>query len=266
MQTIPVFRIRDGYEKLHQNSKTFKICYELLKNKNNLMIFSEAKHHDNYYLMPISKGSSRIGLEGLKKFPKTKIYLQAVGINYGNHTHPYHNCAIVYGTPINLNKFLNLYKKKPAETLNTVKLKLESEMKKCLWLPNKCKDYSTKSSFINYKSTKYEFGILKKRISRKDLTLINKREKTFIEKMAVVFFSIFNLIPLILIYLTLKKFDDKVFHLSVKYFAGLVFFSIWWTTIFLICINIFNLVMSVATVSILVLFLFMRQFLIIKYK
>ena len=27
------------------------------------MIFSEGKHHDKYFLLPISKGSSRIGLE-----------------------------------------------------------------------------------------------------------------------------------------------------------------------------------------------------------
>ena len=78
MQTLPVYRIRDGYEKLHLNNKTFEKCYDLLKTKKHIMVFSEGKHHDEYYLLPISKGSSRIGLESLKKFPKASFQARAV--------------------------------------------------------------------------------------------------------------------------------------------------------------------------------------------
>ena len=173
MQTLPVYRIRDGYEKLHLNKKTFEKCYELLKTKKHLMVFSEGKHHDEYYLLPISKGSSRIGLESLKKFPEAKIYLQPVGINYGSHIHPYHNCTIVYGNAIKLNEFINLYEKKPVETLNKVRLKLENEMKKCLWLPNYSREYNIQKDLINFKSTKTQFKLLKKKISLKDNKLKN---------------------------------------------------------------------------------------------
>ena len=34
MQTLPIYRIRDGYEKLLRNKETFRICFELLKNEN----------------------------------------------------------------------------------------------------------------------------------------------------------------------------------------------------------------------------------------
>ena len=144
MQTLPVYRIRDGFKNLHRNQETFKKCYKLLEDKKSLLIFSEGKHHHKYYLQPISKGSSRIGLESLKRSQNTKIYLLPVGINYGNKIHPYHNCTVVYGKPIKLNDFFNTYEKKPADTLNRVRIKLENEMKKCLWLPNKCDDYITK--------------------------------------------------------------------------------------------------------------------------
>ncbi len=266
MQTLPIYRIRDGYEKLHRNKETFEICYRLLKNKNNLMIFSEGKHHDKYFLLPISKGSSRIGLESLKKFPKTKIYLQAVGINYGSHIHPFHNCTIVYGNPIKLNKFIDLYEKRPAETLNKIRLKLEDEMKKCLWLPNYSKEYAFKRSLINYKSTKHEFKILKKKIYQKDIKLKNNNSKTLIEKIAITFFSIFNLVPLMLINSSLRKIDDRVFHLSIKYLIGFFIFPIWWSIVFFISFYFLNLILSIVNVLFLVLFLFLRQFLIIKNK
>ena len=266
MQTLPIYRIRDGYKKLLRNKQTFGICYELLKNKNNLMIFSEGKHHDKYFLLPISKGSSRIGLESLKKFPKTKIYLQAVGINYGSHIHPYHNCTIVYGNPIKLNEFINLYKINPVETINRVRLELENEMKKCLWLPNNSIEYNVKKSLINYKSTKQEFKILKMKISKKDTDLKNNGSKTVIEKIATIFFSIFNLIPLIIISLALKRVDDRVFHLSIKYLLGFFIFPLWWIIVFIISIYFLNLVLSCVIIVFLILFLFLRQFLIIKYK
>jgi len=266
MQALPIYRIRDGYEKLLRNNETFGICYELLKNKNNLLIFSEGKHHDKYFLLQISKGSSRIGLESLKKFPKTKIYLQAVGINYGSHIHPYHNCAIVYGNPIKLNKFIKLYKKKPVETLNMVRLELENEMKKCLWLPNYSTEYNFKRSLINYQSTKQDFKILKNKISKDDTNLKDNYSITVTEKIAINFFSIFNLIPLMMINSVLRRVEDRVFHLSIKYLIGIIIFPLWWTIVFFISVYFLNLPLAFVIIIFLVLFLFLRQFLIIKNK
>ena len=266
MQTLPIYRLRDGYEMLHRNKETFDNCYNLLNNKNNLMIFSEGKHHDKYFLLPISKGSSRIGMESLKKFPKTKIYLQAVGINYGSHFHPFHNCTIVYGNPIKLNGFINYYKKKPAETLNKVKLKLETEMKLCLWLPNYSKDYNIKRYLINYKSTKLEFNKLKNKISKKDNKLQNNNYETVIEKGAIIFFSIFNIFPLIFIRYILEKIEDNVFHLTIKYLTGIFVFPLWWMIVFCSSVYFLNLYSGLIIISILILFVFLRQFLIIRYK
>ena len=266
MQALPVYRIRDGYKNLHLNKKTFEICYKLLKDNNNLMIFSEGKHHNEYFLLPISKGSSRIGFESLKKSPNTKIYLQAVGINYGSHIHPFHNCTIVYGNPIKLNEYINLYEKKPVETINKVRFKLENEMKKCLWLPDKSDNYLTKKNIINFNSTKKKFKTLKNKISHIDLELINRKKTTILEKIAIVFFSIFNIFPLVLISAILKKIKDKVFHLSIKYLVGIFVFPLWWTIIFWISYCFFSPFRSIVIVFCLVLFLFLRQFLIIRYK
>ena len=43
MQTLPVYRIRDGYEKLKNNAAVFEQCYALLGNKKHMMMFSEGK-------------------------------------------------------------------------------------------------------------------------------------------------------------------------------------------------------------------------------
>ena len=266
MQTLPVYRIRDGFKNLNRNQETFKKCYDLLKVKKNLLIFSEGKHHDKYYLQPISKGSSRIGLESLKESQKTKIYLLPVGINYGNKIHPYHNCTVVYGKPIKLNNFLNLYQKKPAKTLNRVRIQLEDEMKNCLWLPNKCDNYLIKKNMINYNTTKKKFKTLKNKIFQNDINLINEKNKTTFEKTAIRFFSFFNLIPLLLLSYILKKIKDDVFHLSVKYLFGLLIFPLWWVISFFTSMYYFEPYLSLLILAFLVLSLYARQFLIIKNK
>ena len=157
-------------------------------------------------------------------------------------------------------------KKKPVETLNRVRLELENEMKKCLWLPNYSKEYNFKRNLINYKSTKQKFKVLKNKISKKDTDLKNNKSKTVIEKIAIIFFSIFNLIPLMIINSVLKKVEDRVFHLSIKYLVGIFIFPLWWTIVFFISFYFLNLPLSFVVVTFLVLFLFLRQFLIIKYK
>ena len=266
MQTLPVYRIRDGFKNLHRNQETFKKCYELLKVKKSLLIFPEGKHHDKYYLLPISKGSSRIGLESLKRSQNKKIYLLPVGINYGNKIHPYHNCTVVYGKPIKLNDYFSSYQKKPADALNKVRVKLENEMKKCLWLPNKCEDYFTKKNMINYYTTKKKFKRLKNKIFENDINLLNEKHKTKFEKTAIRFFSFFNLIPLLLMSFVLKKIKDDVFHLSVKYLFGLLIFPLWWVISFFTSMYYLDLYLSLLILASLVLSLYARQFLIIKNK
>ena len=266
MQTLPVYRIRDGFKNLHHNQETFNKCYDLLEVKKSLLIFSEGKHHDKYYLQPISKGSSRIGLESIKKNQNTKIYLLPVGINYGNKIHPYHNCTVVYGKSIKLNDFFNSYQKKPGETINRVRIKLENEMKKCLWLPNRSDDYLTKKKMINYNTTKKKFKTLKDKIFENDLDLINKKNETIFEKAAIYFFSSFNLFPLVLISFVLKKIKDDVFHLSIKYLFGLLIFPLWWVISFFISMFYFDFYFSLLILASLVLFLYARQFLVIKNK
>ena len=101
MQTLPVYRIRDGYDKLKKNKAVFERCHQLLSNKENLMMFSEGKHHEEYYLLRLSKGSARLAMKAQLQSTHP-IYIQPVGLNYGNHLHPRHDCTVVYGNSINL--------------------------------------------------------------------------------------------------------------------------------------------------------------------
>ena len=113
-----------------------------------------------------------------------------------------------------------------------------------------------------------EFEVLKKLVQKQEaaIKLLKKNSISMFGKIAIASFSIFNILPLLLTNSILKKFKDRVFHLSIKYLIGLIVFPLWWTIIFWILYYFFSLLLGIVIVSSLVVFLFLRQFLIIKYK
>lgn len=228
MQTIPVYRIRDGYDKLKNNQQVFERCYALLAQKKHLMMFSEGKHHDQYYLLRLSKGSSRLAIEAQLRSPQHPVYLQPVGINYGNHLHPRHDCTVVYGQAINVQDYLSTYQDHPAKGLNALRDALQLEMEACLWYPKNDENYAAKKSFINRKNTTQAFQVLKAELEKPFPNLKAASKNLLIYKGAVVLFSLPNLPVHLALQYIIGRFEDHVFHTSVKYFGGLVFFLLWW--------------------------------------
>lgn len=228
MQTIPVYRIRDGYEQLKNNTAVFEHCYKLLGNKKHMMMFSEGKHHDEYYLLRLSKGSSRLAMEAQLRSPKHPIYIQPVGINYGNHLHARHDCVIVYGKAVRVNDFVSDFETHPAKGLNALREALQTAMEDCLWLPKNDSTYSNKKTYINRKNTPLPFVELKTELNKETPNLATSTSPSKLNPLLIGLLSLPNFPVHLALRVLLKQFDDHVFHGSVNYLGGLVFFLIWW--------------------------------------
>lgn len=229
MQTIPVYRIRDGYDKLKNNQEVFERCYSLLNKKHNMMMFSEGKHHDQYYLLRLSKGSSRLAIEAQLRSPQHPIYIQPVGINYGNHLHARHDCTVVYGKAINVQDYLSTYQDHPARGLNSLRDTLQLEMEACLWYPKNDSNYLEKKIYINRKNTQKPFAQFKTALKKSLPNLAAPSKELFVYKILIALFSLPNLPAHLAIKYLVKQFKDPVFHGSVKYLGGLIIFLLWWT-------------------------------------
>lgn len=79
---IPIYRFRDGYEKLRNNAKVLNISYEKLSEGKAILIFPEASTKEVKYLRPIQKGAARMAIEAKKQFPKIDLEIIPIGINY----------------------------------------------------------------------------------------------------------------------------------------------------------------------------------------
>lgn len=229
MQTIPIYRIRDGYNKLKNNQEVFERCYTLLGKKQNMMMFSEGKHHDQYYLLRLSKGSSRLAMEAQLRSSQHPIYLQPVGLNYGNHLHARLDCTIVYGKAINVQDFLSAYQDHPAKGLNALRDTLQHEMEACLWYPKNDSSYVEKKIYINRKNTQLPFAKIKAVLEKPAPNLAAPAKELFVYKILIALFSLPNLPAHLAIKYLVSQFSDPVFHNSIKYLGGLVIFFLWWS-------------------------------------
>ena len=256
MKMIPVYRIRDGYNSLKNNDSIFDLCYNLLGKGKPIQIFSERRQHENYYLMPISKGSSRMALTAQKMFPNQNIYIIPIGINYSNRRNPLAFIHLVYGDPIKIKEFID--KDLPeVKQINNIRDELTIRMKKCLWLPEKNEQNINQYSYINNLSGKESFEEI-----RNSLNMVSSykesRKLNNIEKIIGFIGYFLNLPFLLLTNKVLSKIDDVVYYGTIKLVCGIFLLPLWWSTQILIT-NFMNIQYSLILVLTSIITLYIRQ-------
>lgn len=258
MQTLPIYRIRDGFESLTKNHEIFGYCMDVLGNNGRVLMFSETTQHNDYSLWPISKGSSRLVYQSQLKYPKSKIYLLPVGVNYSHLNNPRCRVQLVFGKSILVSNFLN-EGYSIAQNINLLKETLQQEMKNCLWLPDRCPDFNLRAKCINAKSTKAPFREIKRKLADPNIEPTNLQFKNGRKSILFHLLSLPNYIPLFITSRILRLFDNRDFYNSMKYGLGLILFPFYWLIIGLVCVLLFGWLIAFAVTSVCVITVFLRQ-------
>tara|TARA_B100001173_G_C16002085_1_gene553940 strand:+ start:43 stop:1083 length:1041 start_codon:yes stop_codon:yes gene_type:complete len=263
LKMLPVYRIRNGFANLKKNEAVFDKCKNLLSNNQWIMMFSEAAHHDEFFLQHLSKGSSRLAYEAQEN-SKNSIYIVPVGINYGNNKNPYCDLHLVFGEAILIKSFTKLTSEK-VDRINEIKDFLKVGMKKCMWLPEEDENYENRKRLIHSENTKRSFQDLKRGIEEQSLPIKKKVKRQKWQKLMIGLFSLPNLPPLIIIKKLLGLFEDVVFYSSIKMSAGSILFLLWWVTVFLCGEVLWEWKVAFCITISFIGLLYVRQILSIKY-
>ena len=258
LQMLPVYRIRNGYSNLKKNDAIFEKCFDLLGSGKFLLMFSEGGHHHEYYLKNLSKGSSRLAFQAQKKYPKKKIYIQPVGINYGHHTQPRSSLHLVFGEPLLISQYTE-QRKSEAENINLIREALQLRMKDCLWIPEDSEKYFKQKECINSITTKMDFFQLKSALEIKIKQLSKRKKGNKISRYIAGILSIPNIIPLFITRRIVSKFKDPVFNSSMKYAMGAFLFPVYWFLTSIIINIIFGNTIMTFYLLVCLSFLFIRQ-------
>jgi len=124
---LPVFRIRDGKEKLKLNEVIFDKVIEIIKTNRVVTIFPEGHHTGRRKLAALKKGIQRTAFLAEERNDyslDTKIL--PIGIYYSNYKAPRSKLLLQYGEAINVSDFFETYKENKSKAV----LELKKEMQK----------------------------------------------------------------------------------------------------------------------------------------
>jgi 1-acyl-sn-glycerol-3-phosphate acyltransferase len=126
-QMLPVYRVRDGWNNLSNNSAIFNTCSKLFSKKEAVVIFPEGNHNLKRTVRPLSKGFTRIIFETFEKYPDTELLLIPVGLNYDMAEKFPSSISIFYGEAIAAKNFISNDKNQDVLKL---KARVQSEIAK----------------------------------------------------------------------------------------------------------------------------------------
>ena len=130
LKILPVYRIRDGFSSLKGNDEIFIKTIDVLKNKNGLVILPEGDHSGFRRLRHLKKGICRVAFQSDEATGyNLKIKIMPVGLEYSNYSRFRQVLTVVYGKPIEVSEFVDLYKESPERALNELRNRLSNDMK-----------------------------------------------------------------------------------------------------------------------------------------
>ena len=174
LKILPVYRIRDGYSSLKGNDEIFAKTIDVIKNKNGLVILPEGNHEGFRRLRQLKKGICRVAFQSDEaENNNLKIKIIPVGLEYSHYIRYRQVLTVVYGKPIEVSEYHELYKTSPERALVELKNRLSDEIKNLMIHIEPEEDYEALDELRNIINGKYSDDIKHPKIFR-DRILIEK--------------------------------------------------------------------------------------------
>lgn len=160
LKILPVYRIRDGFSTLKSNDEIFSKTVDVIKNKNGLVILPEGDHAGFRRLRQLKKGICRIAFQADESTGfNLNIKIIPVGIEYSSYTRFRQILTVVYGKPVEISEFFQIYREAPEKALNELRDRLASEIKKLMVHIESTEDYEAIDELRNLINGKFSDDI-----------------------------------------------------------------------------------------------------------
>lgn len=177
IKILPVYRIRDGFSTLKANDEIFHKTVDVLKNKNGLVILPEGDHVGFRRLRQLKKGICRVAFQADEATDfKLKIKIIPVGIEYSNYSRLRQVLTVVYGKPVEVSEYYQLYRDSPEKALNVLRDRLSTEIKKVMVHIESEDDYEAIDELRSIINGRYSDNIKFPKLFR-DRNLIDKMNR-----------------------------------------------------------------------------------------
>lgn len=121
LKILPIYRIRDGFAELGRNQEVFDKTVEVLKSNMPICILPEGNHEGFKRLRPLKKGIFRIAFQAEESAGyNLNLHIVPVGIDYSDYYHAGADLVLVFGTPIRIADYFEMYRENEQKAINTL--------------------------------------------------------------------------------------------------------------------------------------------------
>jgi 1-acyl-sn-glycerol-3-phosphate acyltransferase len=247
LHMIPIYRRRDGFDKLARTKDILAEQREQLKKGASLVMFSETEHAHTYYLRPLSRGSARLALKTQQETDRP-VQLVPVGINYYHLTRPGFKVSIVFGEPLRADAYAEDDHENEAAGINALRDDLTTGMKNCMLVPDKTDEYHERVDRINRKNEHLSFPSMKEALETPDDLAPKGAHRPGLETLGRVL-NLLNAGPLWLVRALMRWVDEPPFTASLKFAVGMFGLPLWWIGLFAFFAGIFSWAVGAGVVA-----------------
>ena len=127
---MPVYRQRDGLDKLKKNEEIFQKSVNILKNNRAFCLFPEGQHNPQRFLRPLQKAIPRIAFQAEEQSDfNLDIKVIPTGIYYEDKTKSLSILHIHYGKAIDVLDYVEQYKENQQKGMNALKMEISKQLK-----------------------------------------------------------------------------------------------------------------------------------------
>ncbi len=132
-KVLPVYRIRDGKEKLKLNEQIFETSIRVLRNKKILALFPETTHTNARKLLPLKKGVQRIVFQA-EEHENFELDTQIIpiGLYYSNYWIFRSTVQVNLGKPIAASDYTSIYQENQQKGFIALRDRMAEEIKKLI--------------------------------------------------------------------------------------------------------------------------------------
>ena len=229
LNLIPIYRLRDGRDKLAKNEEILKECATILANGGALQIFPEGNHHTDRRVRGFRNGFINIAFLALEHNPNLPLKLVPIGLNYDSRELFAARVNINIGEPIDVRDFYDPENPKDAtKKLNDV---VSAQIKKLTTHVEPKEDYKEVLAKLEDEGIDFlDPDVANELIKSKRFTgskAIHKK-KTLGGLVVYYLFTILNIIPLALWWSRKKKIKDAAFIATMRFVFVMVVFPIFY--------------------------------------
>jgi len=130
LKILPIYRVRDGFDTIKKNKEIILKTVDILTSGNAMVILPEGNHSGLRRLRPLKKGFARMAFQAEEANDfKLDIHIVPVGIDYDNYQNYKSSPIVIFGEPIPVKEYIDLYKENPAVAINNIKDRLTDHIK-----------------------------------------------------------------------------------------------------------------------------------------